>query len=491
MQDTKEDRLEKAIKDRESGMTLLAASKNNDVPYTTLQRHTTKPFVLEKGRQTYLTMEMEQKLVTTAKYMASNGMGMSKTKFLKLALQHINFIRGAAPPLTHLSNEWWEGMKSRHKNFGAWYPKGRNIKKRIEAEKDPENVLSFYNKFQKYNKKHNYAPHQVWNADETGSAQKERASHIVGNRTQRDLNGRTSSLSLHMTMLACINAAGKYFPPLFIMKGTKVDRFVFYEAMDGTMIATSNSAYINEAIFNGWLIRFIGFIREETDLPQLLIIDNCTSHIRASTILLAKLNNIDLLALPPNLTHILQPLDVCMFRSFKALIRSRLSDTLCFYNTRSLNAGQFIGMCCRIVEETFTTDKIKFAFKAIGLFPFDPDRALERIKRYAPVEEVIVPVTRRSRESKKIAEQKAYINLLKKELAHVYCNAYIALEEKIAPPRRQKLVKTTLAQVLTAPDLEQCIISAAEAEEKANKKKKRKAVSESKKRSKKKRKVAC
>ena len=52
--------------------------------------------------------------------------------------------------------------------------------------------------------------------------------------------------------------------------------------------------------------------------PVLLIKDGHTSHTSIEVIELACANNVDLLCLPAHTTHILQPLDVGVFKSFKA-----------------------------------------------------------------------------------------------------------------------------------------------------------------------------
>ena len=457
MQKTKKERMEQAIKDHANGATLQAARKKNNVSYSALQRRTSPSPVLEKGRPTHLTKESELELIAYAKYRSSRGFGLTKDQFIEEATDMVNLFKPHSPPITLLSHKWWEGFKRRHPDFACLRPKGRNLIDKIEAEKNVEGIMSFYTLFEKLNLEYNFTPAQVWNVDETGSSQKEKSSFIVGDRYQAVAEGQNSLSSLHMTMVACINAAGKFSSPLFILKGEEVDRLVLEEAFPRSMISTSKKAWINEDIFNRWFVNWITCQRQESSLPILLIVDNCSSHVRRSTVLLAQKHKVELLALPPNLTHILQPLDVCMFRSFKAYIRANLSATLLFHSTRNLTPRQFIELCCTALGKTFTPDAVKNAFTSIGLFPLNSSKAFERIKKLNRHVDVVIPVTRLDKKNEIISKLKNENTELKKKLARTFCEHKISLAEKRMPKKHQKKVKCPFSQVLTRPELDHCV----------------------------------
>ena len=62
--------------------------------------------------------------------------------------------------------------------------------------------------------------------------------------------------------------------------------------------------------------------------PVLLIQDGCSSHISIELIELAKENDVHLLCLPSHITHVLQPLDVGVFSSFKHHVGLTLNTLL-------------------------------------------------------------------------------------------------------------------------------------------------------------------
>ena len=59
---------------------------------------------------------------------------------------------------------------------------------------------------------------------------------------------------------------------------------------------------------------------------KLLIGDNLASHFSAEVVRLAKEKDVYFTALPPNSTHLLQPLDVAVFRPMKAHWRQILGN---------------------------------------------------------------------------------------------------------------------------------------------------------------------
>ncbi|RHY18479.1 hypothetical protein DYB32_010374, partial [Aphanomyces invadans] len=53
--------------------------------------------------------------------------------------------------------------------------------------------------------------------------------------------------------------------------------------------------------------------------------DNCPSHMTYNSVLIYAANGTNLFRLPPNSTHLLKPLDVALFRTFKPNIANRVN----------------------------------------------------------------------------------------------------------------------------------------------------------------------
>jgi hypothetical protein len=93
----------------------------------------------------------------------------------------------------------------------------------------------------------------------------------------------------------------------------------FNDELDpNTVIDMSDSRYTNDEIGVQWLKHFILHTKSGPNAcKKLLIYDGHGSHDTDAFKRLAAANNIFLLKLPAHLTHILQPLDVGVFQTYK------------------------------------------------------------------------------------------------------------------------------------------------------------------------------
>ena len=94
-------------------------------------------------------------------------------------------------------------------------------------------------------------------------------------------------------------------------------------AIPGTVFRCSDSGWINQSLFLQWFKKYIPSAR-----PVLTIEDGHCSHISMEVIKLAQENQIHLLCLPSHTSHILQPLDVGVFKSLKSHFNKACRDFL-------------------------------------------------------------------------------------------------------------------------------------------------------------------
>ncbi|WP_432713212.1 hypothetical protein [Pedobacter sp.] len=76
---------------------------------------------------------------------------------------------------------------------------------------------------------------------------------------------------------------------------------------DSALIACNSSGYMRKDLFRQWFDHFLKWVRTKHNDPILFIIDNCAAHeMDADFYNKAKALNVEILALPPNPTHVLQ-----------------------------------------------------------------------------------------------------------------------------------------------------------------------------------------
>ncbi|EGZ05374.1 hypothetical protein PHYSODRAFT_261985 [Phytophthora sojae] len=166
---------------------------------------------------------------------------------------------------------------------------------------------------------------RVFNMDETAFQTNNGSKRVVAVRGSKNVWHQDVALNFHLTLVACGSASGCMVPH-FVLPGLTVK----LEGLDGCAIpgaavTTSSSGFMNGFLFLEWQRFFSASVPKDVQRPLLLILDGCSSHYSVEIILEAARVGVLLLLLPSNATHLLQPLDVAVFSSFKAKLR-RLTE---------------------------------------------------------------------------------------------------------------------------------------------------------------------
>ncbi|KAM4067425.1 DDE superfamily endonuclease [Hirsutella rhossiliensis] len=124
---------------------------------------------------------------------------------------------------------------------------------------------------------------------------------------------------------------------------------------------------------------------------RLLLLDGHGSHHTLDLIEYAEAHNIVLFALPPHLTHLLQPLDVVVFQPYKHY-HSRAVDFAIRSGASKITKLEFLAMIQSIRVKAFKESTILSAFKKTGIHPFNPKPILERLKERSYLQSRIHPL---------------------------------------------------------------------------------------------------
>ena len=124
----------------------------------------------------------------------------------------------------------------------------------------------------------------------------------------------------------------------------------------------------------------------------MLIIDNHLSHVTQQFIEYTLSHKIVLVALPPYLTHKLQPLDVGYFGPLQYYYGVEV-DNFYRYGHTGVNKEYFIKLYPIARAKAFTYKTIYSAWKAIGLILYNPTAILKTLSR---IEAFVSPKTNQS-----------------------------------------------------------------------------------------------
>lgn len=125
-------------------------------------------------------------------------------------------------------------------------------------------------------------------------------------------------------------------------------------------------------LFRDWFqVVFIEHVKK-IEGPKLLILDGHSTHITLEIVSLAKENNTEIVCLPPHSTHVLQPLDVAVFKPLKSEWRKIVEEHngLSF---ESINKTVFP----KLLKQLVTSGKALLrrhavaGFESTGIFPIN------------------------------------------------------------------------------------------------------------------------
>lgn len=134
----------------------------------------------------------------------------------------------------------------------------------------------------------------------------------------------------------------------------------------GWMTAETFFEYVTN-VFHPWLVT------NNIKFPVILYLDGHASHLSYPLTKFCRENKIELIALYPNATHILQPMDVAMFRPLKAAWSHEVRDWRMEHNGESLKRENFAPLLDKSLNTLNTSEILKNGFKSTGLQPFCPD----------------------------------------------------------------------------------------------------------------------
>jgi hypothetical protein len=184
----------------------------------------------------------------------------------------------------------------------------------------------------------------------------------------------------HLTAVEAVNAIGQVIDPMLIAQGKVIQERWFTELNDNTLLAVTESGYMDDETALKWLVHFERLTRpSDPEEFRLLICDNYGSHTFDQFLEFARDSSIIVLGLPPHTSHFLQPLDVVLFQPYKHYHRQAVLQAT---RTGCLQYGycEFMAHIEDIRKATFTAHNIRAAFKKSGLFPIDEEAIIRFLR---------------------------------------------------------------------------------------------------------------
>ena len=215
-------------------------------------------------------------------------------------------------------------------------------------------------------------PAQIFNCDESGLSVNPGLSKIITKRGSKNpVQVIPGSGKEQYTILALASASGKHYPPFVVFAGKHLYDIWMAGGPKGALYGTSPNGWMDTNLFSNWFNA--GFLKWTKSLPKplLLIFDGHMSHISLDVVNIAIQNQIHLLCLPPHCSHLLQPLDVGVFKPLKDEWRKIIKQWYKESRLKSNDKSQF----SKLLSKLYNHIKPQLAvagFGKCGIYPFDP-----------------------------------------------------------------------------------------------------------------------
>lgn len=230
-------------------------------------------------------------------------------------------------------------------------------------------------------------PENIWNCDESNLTDNPGQKKIITKRgckyPEKIRNSSKSSISL----MFAGNAAGEILPPFVVYRSSCMWSTWTENGPKGARYTNTSSGWFDACSFTEWFESLMLPKLKKLEGKKVLICDNLSSHVSVHVLHLCKDNNISFVCLPPNSTHLTQPLDVAFFHPMKVAWRKILSEwkeTLEGSKSTVLQKQHFPMLLNKLMTalEPNAAANLISGFRKCGIYPVNVDELLKMIPQH-------------------------------------------------------------------------------------------------------------
>lgn len=217
-------------------------------------------------------------------------------------------------------------------------------------------------------------PQRIINGDETSFQLNPKTKVVLALRGCHNVYDiERSSSKVNITTMFSFLATGDIVPPTVIYPYKSIPQVVAQSVPASWGIARSDSGWMTANVFRDYIRKVLNPYLEERQIkkPVIYIVDGHSSHINLETSLVCRDLGIILVALYPNVTHIMQPADVAAFKPLKVGWPKTVKKFRTENSNLPITPHNFAGVLQDCIRESLTVETIKNGFRASGLYPWN------------------------------------------------------------------------------------------------------------------------
>lgn len=219
-------------------------------------------------------------------------------------------------------------------------------------------------------------PEQIFNLDESSFLLVPKEDKVIdekGSVVKRIISNNERGC---ITVLFTASAAG-VIAPLMILFDLKnpPKKQLLSKIPEGWGVGYSDNGWMTSETFYLFISKvfYTWLISNNISFPVVLFVDNHSSHLSLPLLRFCEENQIELTALYPNSTYIIQPLDVAFFHPLKEAYKRTLRNWRIEKGVINFQKSMFPEVLQLTLNSQDFSQTLKNGFSTCGLFPFNSE----------------------------------------------------------------------------------------------------------------------
>lgn len=368
-----------ALHDVRRGIPLRQACKMYGISKSTLYDKLKNKSKIDctMGPSTILSPEEEKELLNWIFYTSERGFPVTKDQFLDSVQLLIGQLQRKNPFTNNRpGRHWYEAFVRRHPELSRRIAQNLTT---IRASVTEDCLRKWFNEVCQYLLKKELLlidASRYFNCDETSFLLCPKAEQVIVKKGAKSVYKIVNADEKKaLTTLVMISASGVMAPPMIMYAYKRIPAIITQNIPKGWSIGTSDKGWMTAESFYEYVTNVFYPWLKTTNIvfPVVLFVDGHSSHLTLPLSNFCRQHEIELIALYPNATHILQPLDVAVFHPLKSAWKKTVNNWRLENNGQRLKKEMFAPLLKKAIDSIDVASMAKNGFQTCGLYPFTPD----------------------------------------------------------------------------------------------------------------------
>lgn len=370
----------RAVKFR--GLSTHAAAEVFNIPQRTIYNKVKNRHPQNVGTPTVLSLAEERHFVDLLVAAAEYGSPLTMLDLRVIVKNYLNSCGRTEKKFEDNipGKDWCYLFLNRHKRLLS-QRMCQNIKV-VRAQTTEEAMTDYFERLARNLK--DVPPENILNYDETNLTDDPGRSKCIFKRGTKYPERIMNSTKTSISVMFAGTAAGEIFPPYVVYKAERLYDQWCIGGPPNTRYNRTKSGWFDAATFSDWFEKMVIPWARRLEGPKAIIGDNLSCHLNINILQHCQRLRIKFIFLPPNTTHITQPLDVGFFRSLKGTWRALLTE----YKTKNpkesaVNKTSFPALLTKLLEKMDHKNRtiLRNAFKEAGICPLDKTQIIKKLPK--------------------------------------------------------------------------------------------------------------